>query len=88
MSFIYASRFAVSTFFFLSGLLWTYKGLKLLFQSAGPGGKNTRTKNWKLIGKLLLYRLYRLAFPVLITVLVYSFIFSWMIDGPVAQDLL
>lgn len=83
MAFIYASPFAYSSFFCISGMLWTYKGLKLLFESAGPGGKHTKYKNWRLIGKLLLYRLYRIAPPTFITILIYSFLYSFFINGPV-----
>lgn len=84
MAFIYASPFAFSTFFFLSGVLWTYKGLKLLFESAGPGGRHTKHRNWRLIGKLLLYRLYRIAPPTLVSILIYTFLFSFFCSGPVA----
>ena len=84
MSFIYGSPFAFSTFFFLSGVLWTYKGLKLLFESAGPGGRHTKDKNWRLIGKLLLYRLYRIAPPTFVSILIYTFLFSFFCSGPVA----
>ncbi len=88
MAFVYGSRYAFSSFFFLSGVLWTYKGLKLLFESAGPGGKHTKYKNWRLIGKLLLYRLYRIAPPTLVAILIYTFLFSFFCTGPVAEELL